>query len=535
MERSCGIGRSYPLQINTINYLKTREMDKTININLGGILFSLEEDAYHTLRDYLQSIDMKFRNAEGGNETIEDIELRIAEIFQSQRGTAGVITRQNVDNMISVIGQPEDFGSTEEEGDKDLSGKGHSFQRKYLYRNSSAKIIGGVCSGMGDYFNTDPVWFRILFIILTLMYGLGIFIYIVLWIALPSVSTNSSAGSNHISGLHRYNSGNRYGNTDPASTTSSGNAVNEVFGAMGKGIYIIARVFLIILGVLLLACAFLALFSFIMVFILKFPSAFATDITGFHLTWIPDFINYLVEPGLVPWVKALIIATVSIPLLMIIYGAIRLIFWFRANDGYLWLTGLIIWLLSAAALSVIMFNEGIGFAEYAKAESQNYFYSNPDTLFILTGAKLSDLDYDNEIVLPNEDYSIFFSDNDKQMFVYTPLDILPSQDGENRLVVIKKSAGRSKRHALENANSLLYNYEIIGDTLIIDEYSTIPHGSKWSFHNLSLRLLVPGGTVVYMDETTARQLRSVNNFNDSERRHKKSYWIMTDNGLSSIK
>jgi hypothetical protein len=182
-----------------------------------------------------------------------------------------------------------------------------------------------------------------------------------------------------------------------------------------------------------------------------------------------------------------------------------------------------------------MFNEGIGFAEYAKAESQNYFYSNPDTLFILSGAELSDLDYDNEIVLPNEDYSIFFSDNDKQMFVYTPLDILPSQDGENRLVVIKKSAGRSKRHALENANSLLYNYEITGDTLIIDEYSTIPQGSKWSFHNLSLRLFVPYGTVIYMDENTVRQLRSINNFNDSERRHKKSYWIMTDNGLSSIK
>ena len=71
-------------------------MDKTININLGGTLFQIEEEAYKMLKNYLQSIDMKFRNTPGGNETIEDIEIRIAEIFQSQKGTAGIISTENV-------------------------------------------------------------------------------------------------------------------------------------------------------------------------------------------------------------------------------------------------------------------------------------------------------------------------------------------------------------------------------------------------------------------------------------------------------
>ena len=66
-------------------------MDKTININLGGILFQIDEEAFRKLRDYLQSINNRFGNSQGGNETIEDIELRIAEIFQSQKGLAGVI------------------------------------------------------------------------------------------------------------------------------------------------------------------------------------------------------------------------------------------------------------------------------------------------------------------------------------------------------------------------------------------------------------------------------------------------------------
>ncbi len=90
-------------------------MDKTININLGGTLFQIDEEAYRILRDYLQAIDLKFRNVPGGNETIEDIESRIAEIFQSQKGNAGVITRENVEAMISIIGKPEDFDQTENE------------------------------------------------------------------------------------------------------------------------------------------------------------------------------------------------------------------------------------------------------------------------------------------------------------------------------------------------------------------------------------------------------------------------------------
>ena len=153
----------------------------------------------------------------------------------------------------------------------------------------------------------------------------------------------------------------------------AGNAVNEVFRAMGKVLYIIVRVFLIILGVSLVLAGFLALLSFIMVFIFKFPGAFSTNAAGIHLSYIPDFLNYLVTQHLVPWIKALIILTVTLPLLAIIYGGIRLIFWFRARDGFLWLAFLIVWVLSTAALSIIMFNEGISFVETAETTSRNYF------------------------------------------------------------------------------------------------------------------------------------------------------------------
>ena len=67
-------------------------MDKTININIAGTLFQIDEEAYRILRDYLQAINNRFRNVQGGHETVEDIESRIAEIFQSQKGLAGTIS-----------------------------------------------------------------------------------------------------------------------------------------------------------------------------------------------------------------------------------------------------------------------------------------------------------------------------------------------------------------------------------------------------------------------------------------------------------
>ncbi len=87
-------------------------MDKTIKVNLGGILFQLDEDAYKMLKDYLQAIDVRLKNTPGGIETLEDIESRIAEIFQSQKKNAGIITKENVSAMITIIGQPEDFDNT---------------------------------------------------------------------------------------------------------------------------------------------------------------------------------------------------------------------------------------------------------------------------------------------------------------------------------------------------------------------------------------------------------------------------------------
>jgi len=444
-------------------------MDKTININLGGALFQIDEEAYKMLRDYLQAIDLKFRNVPGGNETIEDIESRIAEIFLSQRGNAGVITRENVEAMISIIGKPEDFGQAENEEPAYGYTSTHS---KKMFRNPDDSIIGGVCGGIGTY-------------------------------------------------------------RQPYTTTSEvGRAFNEIFRAVGRVLYIFLRVFLIITGIALVLAGFLALLSFVMVFIFKYPGAFSTDVVGTNICYLPEFLNYVVTPSLVPWIKTLILIVVTIPLLVIIYLGVRIIFWFRVKDGVFLLAGLVIWVISVAALSILLFNEGISFAETANSISKNYFKTVPDTVYVMSREKISELSIDNEIIIPDNEYEVFISDTVKQVYIRTSLDFSPSGNNSAWVSVSKSSAGRSRMDATGKAERLQYNYEISGDTLFLDEFFTFPNNTKWSFDGIGVIVHVPEGTVINMDKTTERQSHPYHD-DDFVSDPGKRFWRMTEDGLES--
>lgn len=499
-------------------------MDKTININLGGTLFQIDEEAYRILRDYLQSLDNRFRNVAGGNETLEDIELRIAEIFQSQRGTAGVISKDNVNEMIGIIGKPEDFDQVGLETKIPGSSSGQPGPGKRMFRNPENSIISGVCGGIGAYLNTDPVWIRILFVVFTFFFGFGFFVYLALWIAMPSAETDSQKKEMY-GGNHNYAMPQEW---NQSSGSKAGHAINEVFSAIGKVLFIIVRVFLIALGVCLVLTGFLTLLSFIMVFIFKYPGAFSTDVTGFNLSYIPDFLKYIFTPQLVPWVKALIIMVVILPLLALIYGGIRMIFWFRARDGYIWLIGLVLWVMSAAALSIILFNEGIGFSETGKTSSKEYFEIAPDTLYIRSGMKISDLQIDQEITVPGEENDVvYMSDEKKEIYFRTSLNIVTDEGNSASVEIRKRSSGRSTSDAMKKSERLLYNSRISGKTIYLDEFFTIPAGSKWSFDYVSATVHAPKGTIIYMDKTVEGlyHSRDDNNYR---------FWRMTEDGPEYI-
>ncbi len=163
-------------------------MKKTIQINLAGTVFHIDDDAYDLLRNYLNSVERKFSRDPGGAEVIQDLETRMAELFTEKLNAhREVIGVQDVREVLEVLGAPSEMGGQEEErGQERRSRNEHRHDRRYkrMYRDSVDSPVGGVCSGLAYYFNTDPLLLRILFII-GLFVGFGFLLYIVLWIALP--------------------------------------------------------------------------------------------------------------------------------------------------------------------------------------------------------------------------------------------------------------------------------------------------------------------------------------------------------------
>ena len=174
-------------------------MKRTISINIASIAFFIDEDAYEKLQKYQNKLENWFRSRDGGKEVIKDIEARMAELF-SQRinPKTGVITSQLVDEVIGIMGQPEDFedGSQKEGQDSGSASSNANFgsyrRSKQLYRDIDNRVFGGVCSGIATYFNVDTLAIRILFAVLPfLSLGVIIPIYIILWIAIPAAHTTA--------------------------------------------------------------------------------------------------------------------------------------------------------------------------------------------------------------------------------------------------------------------------------------------------------------------------------------------------------
>ncbi len=168
-------------------------MKKTQNVNIGGYPFTIDQDAFHQLEDYLDRIEDHFRDSEGFEEIIDDIERRMAELLQERVKSKSIISSEDVTHAISVLGTPEDFGSYEGQTSRASRGRGNGSEYKTgkrLYRDPDDRIIGGVCSGLAAYFGIqDPIWVRVGFVIASLGAGSGVMLYLVLWALVPEAKT----------------------------------------------------------------------------------------------------------------------------------------------------------------------------------------------------------------------------------------------------------------------------------------------------------------------------------------------------------
>lgn len=166
-------------------------MKKTLTINLAGMVYHIDEDAFQKLKAYLDTLERKFRQEPDVKELIADIEARIAELLSERMGNKKqVVTVDDVVAIISILGDPEVI--SDDENTYQYTGRTTSKGRyRRMYRDPDSRVIGGVCSGLAAYWNMDPAIVRVVFIVLVIIGGSGLLIYLILWIVMPEAQTTA--------------------------------------------------------------------------------------------------------------------------------------------------------------------------------------------------------------------------------------------------------------------------------------------------------------------------------------------------------
>lgn len=167
-------------------------MKKTLTINLNGIVFNIDDDAYETLSAYLNELEKHFADDER-EEIIKDIEDRIAELFTERMHGRNVVDASDVASVIETMGQPNQFDDEAAEPNADVAAS-KSSQRKFrkFYRDGDDRLIGGVAAGLAAYIGWDTTLVRILLLLLLLFSaGWTLLFYILLWIIVPEAKTTA--------------------------------------------------------------------------------------------------------------------------------------------------------------------------------------------------------------------------------------------------------------------------------------------------------------------------------------------------------
>lgn len=168
-------------------------MQRIIQINIAGRLIPIEEDAYLLLREYIKSLDRHFATEQGKDEIIQDIEYRIAELFsiRLQAGTP-CIDKGDVAKVLETLGPAYTLSAESAEpvnpylpGPYTGAQRRSTTEQRRLFRNPNDKVLGGVCSGLANYFDVDPVIVRLILVVLLLGAGIGLIAYIIAWIVIP--------------------------------------------------------------------------------------------------------------------------------------------------------------------------------------------------------------------------------------------------------------------------------------------------------------------------------------------------------------
>ncbi len=531
-------------------------MNKTININLGGFFFHIDENAYKKLNRYLEAIKKSLSDdPQGKNEIISDIEARISELLSEKITDARqVVNEGDIDEIIKIMGQPEDYMEAEEGyADTGYTYKKRNTTGKKLFRDGDDKFLGGVASGIAHYLEIDSIWIRLLLIALFFGGGFGFLIYIILWILLPEAKTTAEKLQmegeavnidniekkireefNSVSGKikdaaedvsEKIKNGN-YKKT--AAKAKSG--FQDFLDALGKIILSIFKIIGKCIGVLLILISGAVLISFIIA-LFSVGSFEFLDFGG-------DFIHYppfFYDATLPFWLLTLFtFITAGIPFLIVFILGLRILFsnikqFSKATS----LTLLGIWFVGIFALgfTAIEFGTSKAYDGTSIKKEATYFIAkdtirlkvvNDDTIYYQDKLRRSSKHIEVEI---NGETKLY-SNNIK-------IDVDKSNSEESYLQIRKKSEGRKRSKANKNAAAIEYQYIIDGNTLALDAFFLSQEKNRTKNEQVFITLFVPENTTVVFDTSSRNFLHNVENIQEVyDHDMVNHYFLMTPEGLN---
>jgi hypothetical protein len=159
----------------------------------------------------------------------------------------------------------------------------------------------------------------------------------------------------------------------------------------------------------------------------------------------------------------------------------------------------IIWILSCTALALIMFTDGISFSDAGRTYEQ-VALPESDTIYLRLGESVSTLEYDKEVTLPFDEFSLYLNEEERKIYGTPEIDIYTLDKDAPYIQIVKHSNGRTTSDAMKKADNLEYNFDLRSNNLYLDEYFGIPTGNRWSGASLKVRVYLPEGKIVYIEE-----------------------------------
>ena len=494
-------------------------MNKTVNINLAGVFFHIDEDAYLKLQRYLEAIRRSFTDSQGRNEIIADIEARIAELFSERvQNEKQVVSVKEVDEVITIMGQPEDYMVDDEifeDEPKRRSSSSSTGSGRKLYRDTENAYIGGVSAGLSHYFGLDPLWIRLIWILLFFGAGTGIFIYILLWILMPAAETTAeklamSGKPVNITNIEekvkegfsnvkdsldevtdKLKSGEYNKTGDKIKSTS-----RSFFDALGNVILFFFKIVAKFIGIILMIVGASTLIGLVVGLL----SIGVADI--FHFPGI-DFADVVNSTNLPIWVVSiLVLFAVGIPFFYIfILGLKILVENIKAPNKYANFSLFGLWLAAIVTLSIFAAKEVTEYARDASVTQKDEIaIAATDTLYV----KMKGNDMYSSYVHRDYDFDILYDENDKKMIYSSNVRLIfrSTKDSLASVSVEKNARGNSYQNAKARAGEINYNYAFANNELLLDGYFLTDATNKFRDQEVEVVLYLPEGSIINIDNNT---------------------------------